>query len=218
MQPFDILLTVFAKAPVPGQVKTRLAGLVGEEAAAHLAHTFLVDTWAKVRGLEAVWPILATTGPLPPVPPYAGETPWLQGEGDLGERMERMLRKGLQLAPAAACLGADVPDLPPGALAAAVALLRGHDAVLCPAEDGGFYFIGLRRCPLRLLHGLPWSAADTFARTRARLVSCGLDVAVGPRWADVDRPEDLRALAGRLQADPAAAPATAALLAELTLD
>jgi glycosyltransferase A (GT-A) superfamily protein (DUF2064 family) len=86
------------------------------------------------------------------------------------------------------------------------------DAVIGPADDGGFYLLGLRTCPERLLAGLPWSAPDTFARTIERLRERGLRVEVLERWFDVDRPEDLDRLRALIQRGEIHAPSTARLL------
>src|SRR5690606_41919544 len=107
-----IPICVFAKPPVPGQVKTRLLPEVGAEGAARLARAFLEDTLAMVGEVPGVHAVLATTAPfsVPGVPP---ERVWLQGDGPLGARLERILRRGLDEAPAAVALGADSPGLPP---------------------------------------------------------------------------------------------------------
>jgi len=72
------------------------------------------------------------------------------------------------------------------------------DVVLGPAADGGYWSIGVRTPVPGLLDGIPWSAADTFAATRARAVGLGLQVAVLDAWTDVDRPEDLDVLAQQI--------------------
>jgi len=212
---------IFAKPPLPGQVKTRLAPAVGVRGAARLAEAFLVDTVELVRSRPWTLPALATTGALSatllrrirPLPLLS------QGDGDLGERMERVLRRLLRRSgprPAAMLLGADCPALLPEALDHARAALEGHDAVLGPAEDGGYYLIGLRRCPAGLLRGLPWSSSATLQATAERLERVGLTVALGPPAFDVDRPEDVVRLRELLGRDPGRAPATHAVLQALT--
>lgn len=185
---------VFSKAPRPGRVKTRLASAVGAEGAAELARAFLADTWAAVARLPWARPVAAVDG-RPAFDAWpAGCTVWPQGGGDLGRRMERVLRRALRDAPFAIALGSDSPGLPPRLLEAARGQLAACDAVLGPAEDGGFYLLGLRRCPRGLLRELPWSSADTFARTCERLRARGLTLAILPVWFDVDRPADLARL------------------------
>jgi rSAM/selenodomain-associated transferase 1 len=213
---------IFARPPRPGGAKTRLIPAVGEVGAATLAGAFFADTWEAVSALRWLRPVLATTelpGPGASLGPAGavwrqGEV-WLQGEGDLGARLERILTRALARGPWALALGADSPGLPLQRLEEARAALATHDAVLGPADDGGYYLLGLTRCPQGLLAGLPWSAPTTLAATRARLEERGLTVALLPPWLDVDVPEDLARLAGLLLRGEAHAPHTARVLASL---
>ncbi len=203
----EAVICVFAKPPVAGEVKTRLAATLGPERAAALARAFLDDTLEAVQSVPWAEAALATTAPFPaPVPTL------LQGPGDLGARIERVLRAALERAPAAIAIGADAPALPLRLLEAARSALAVADAVLGPAADGGFYLLALRRCPEGLLAGLPWSAADTCLRTAAQLRAAGLRTVLLEEWFDVDRPEDLERLRAALQAGEVVAPRTAALL------
>lgn len=205
-------LCVFAKPPRPGAVKTRLAAALGAEGAARLAGAFLADSWALAASRPWARPVLVTTEQDPTLVP--GAELWLQGPGDLGARLERVLSRALDRSEAAIAIGTDAPSLPADRLDAAhQALASGADAVLGPAEDGGYYLIGLRRCPPGLLRDLPWSARDTLEATRRRLEARGLRVTLLEPWFDVDRPADLERLRALLRGDRAAAPATAALLA-----
>jgi len=211
--PFEAYVCVFAKPPQPGQVKTRLAQTVGSAIAAQLAQAFLEDTWALVRELSWAHAVAALAdGPMP-IALEGGEV-WSQGEGDLGARIERVLRRALGAAPQAIAIGADTPGLPRTLLEQAHAALRSHDAVLGPAEDGGFYLLGLRSFPEGMLSGVPWSSAQTCERTLERLRAHGLSVARLPTWFDVDAHDDLVRLQGMLHAGELNAPRTyAALLA-----
>lgn len=202
------MICIFAKPPVAGRVKTRLAAALGPERAADFARAFLDDTIAAVQALPWAQAALASTEPVPCALPVI-----LQGEGDLGERIERVLRAALGLAPLALAIGADAPALPARLLEAARDALERADAVIGPADDGGFYLLGLRACPEGLLAGLPWSAPDTFARTAGRLRAHGLRLAVLEPWFDADRPEDLDRLRALLRSGKIVAPATARLLA-----
>jgi uncharacterized protein len=215
--PRDVHVCVFAKAPRPGAVKTRLAAAIGPDQAAELAAAFLADTWASVARLPWARPIAALDAASAPGLPAAnprGEI-WLQGRGDLGARIERVLRRALRELPFAIALGADTPGLPRGLLERARTELRRSDAVLGPARDGGFYLLGLRRCPPGLLRGLPWSRADTFEHTRDRLRERGLTVSLLPRWFDVDRPADLTRMRALLDAGEIRAANTARVLRRL---
>ncbi|MCX5745873.1 MAG: TIGR04283 family arsenosugar biosynthesis glycosyltransferase [Proteobacteria bacterium] len=200
---------IFAKPPVPGQVKTRLAPAVGTQGAAALARAFLVDTCAMVRALPWARPIVATTGAFDAALTAELALPaWPQGDGDLGARLERILRRALAEHPAALAIGADSPGLPSRLLDDARAALADVDAAIGPTDDGGFYVLALRRCPEGLLDELPWSRPDTFARTLDRLRARGLTVRVLAPWFDVDRPADLARLRDLLERGAIVAPAT----------
>jgi rSAM/selenodomain-associated transferase 1 len=190
------VLLVFARAPEPGRVKTRLAPLLGEAGAARL-HARLVEKTlrtARASGFESV--------DLYCSPGVDGDffrkmqkqfkvrlRP--QGRGNLGERMYRAFRRHS----CAVLIGTDCPAMRPADLrAAARALSEGADAVLAPAEDGGYPLIGLRRVSKRLFDGIAWGGPQVLAQTRRRLK------ALGWRWRelrtlwDVDRPEDVARL------------------------
>jgi hypothetical protein len=211
---------VFAKAPRPGRVKTRLAATIGDDPAAELAAAFLADTWASVVRLPWARPIAALDSAASPAL-LAGMRRvevWRQGPGDLGARIERVLRRALRGLPLAIALGADTPGLPRQLLERARAELRACDAVLGPARDGGFYLLGMRRCPPGILRDLPWSRFDTFVRTRERLLERGLTVSVLPRWFDVDRAADLARLRALLEAGEIRATRTARVLRRYAVD
>jgi hypothetical protein len=207
---------MFAKPPVAGAAKTRLAPVVGAAGAAVLARAFFADSWRALGEVQGIERVLATTA-LPPegleVGPQAEV--WLQGEGDLGERMERVLRGALSRAPLAIAVGADSPDLPMRLLEQAIAMSERHDVVLGPADDGGYFLIALRACPEGLLAGLPWSVAETRSRTIEQLERRGLSVGLTEPWFDVDVPADLERLERLLRSGAIAAPETARCLAAL---
>jgi rSAM/selenodomain-associated transferase 2/rSAM/selenodomain-associated transferase 1 len=207
----SITVCIFAKPPIAGQVKTRLA----EPArAAERARAFRVDTGAAVRAVSGADPVVATTGDLDPDLARELAVPaWLQGDGDLGARLERVLQRSLEGAPGAIAIGADTPGLPRELLDRARAALLTADAAIGPSEDGGFYLLALRRCPDGLLADLPWSRSDTFAATIARLHDRGLSTVVLEPWFDVDRPAELARLRTLLRAGAVVAPATRRALA-----
>src|SRR5258708_38692520 len=191
----DTCICVFLKPPLPGKVKTRLIPAVSAEGAAALAEAFFRDTWNCVESLNWAVPIVASTESLGlGVLPRPDIQVWLQGGGDLGARIERILRRALTQAPMAMALGADSPGIPPSFLEQAHEALRSADAVLGPCEDGGFYLLSVRDCPPGLLAGIPWSQSTTFACTLDRLRERGLKATVLDPWYDIDRPEDLERL------------------------
>jgi hypothetical protein len=187
-----VALCLFAKPPRPGRSKTRLAAALGETGAARLADAFVRDAWVKIAAIAWARPVLATTDARDPVWRALGCTDvWPQGAGDLGRRMERVLRRALESHPSAIAVGTDVPALPRSRFDCARDALASHDAVLGPSEDGGFYLIGLRRCPSGLLSGIAWSTGEARAQTIDRLHSAGLTVALLSCGFDVDRPADV---------------------------
>ena len=212
-----IPLLVFAKPPRPGAVKTRLTPDLGAEGAAALARAFFADAWATAGSIHWAEAILVTTEPDAPEWRSAGvQGAWQQGEGDLGARLTRALRRALATgAGAVLAIGTDSPGLPRELLEAARAALAESDAVLGPCSDGGFYLLGLRTCPENLLASLPWSSDETFDRTRERLLEHGLTVEVLPTWFDVDQPEDLAPLQRRLLRGELVAPTKARALTRL---
>jgi rSAM/selenodomain-associated transferase 1 len=210
---------VFAKPAVAGSVKTRLAATIGPVAAAELARAFLEDTWRTVSHLSWSVPVLATTDPFAHADidcPAAAR--WQQGQGSLGDRLERILRRALAKGGTVLALGADSPGLPACHLDAAYVALGDADAVIGPCFDGGFYLLGLRRCPPGLLDGVPWSTPDAFDATCARLRMHGFDAAVLEPWFDVDRAADLKLLEDLLARSRLFAPATAAAMRRLAED
>lgn len=210
-----LAVCVFAKPPQPGNAKTRLAAELGDELAAQFARAFLLDTWALVGSLEFADPVLATTDVAHPFwaeLPHAVIVP--QGDGDLGDRMERVLHRALETYPAALVIGSDVPGVPAAALRQARDALRFADAVIGPAEDGGFYLVGCRRPALSgLFRGVEWSTDRARKQTETCLRSLGLSVVQVAPWFDIDRAEDLRRLALLGDRLEEAAPHTARLLA-----
>jgi rSAM/selenodomain-associated transferase 1 len=116
-----------------------------------------------------------------------------QGTGDLGTRMARALAIAVADGTPALLIGSDCPALTAEYLrAAAAALVRANDAVIGPAEDGGYVLIGLARSPAaQLFEGLPWGSATVMQETRRRLTNLGWRwIELATLW-DVDRPEDL---------------------------
>ena len=211
-----IAVCVFVKPPRTGASKTRLVPAVGAEGAAVLARAFLEDTWRMISSLEWADPVLVVSEQDDGLSQMAADVPvWTQGSGDLGARLERGLRRALARGLPAIAVGADSPGLPRGHMEALRAGLITHEAVLGPAEDGGFYALGLRHCRRGLLRDLPWSQADTCDATARRLREAGLLLTMSEPWFDVDRPGDLARLAALLAAKAISAPATRATLAQI---
>jgi len=192
----SVVVIVFAKAPLPGRVKTRLAPLLGPQGAARLQARLIRRALAIARasGCGDVELCCAPhrrhefferCGRIPGVSLTA------QGGGDLGARMYRALARGLRTHGAAILIGSDCPALRPGDLRAAARALRdGVDAVFAPTEDGGYALVGASRVSKHLFGRVDWSTASVMRQTQGRLRSLGWRWRELRRVWDVDRPGD----------------------------
>ena len=210
-------ICVFAKPFAAGQVKTRLIPSLGAEGAAELAEAMFEDTRTIVRMVPWAQNIVACTAPLPESLASNNEEVWLQGDGNLGVRLERILRRALSCSDMAFAIGADSPGLALRVFEQARSRLQSNDAVLGPCTDGGFYLVGLRKCPPGLFDGIGWSQSDTLLQTVAKLQSSGFKTSVLETWFDVDRPDDLGRLCSLIASGQIAAPRTVEALNRLKI-
>jgi uncharacterized protein len=210
---------VFAKPPRPGACKTRLAATIGDRRASALAAAFLLDVWDVVRARPFARAVLAATELDHEAYGMPRDVVMVsQGEGDLGDRMARMLRLGLSETRFAIVVGADCPGIGARCFEDATRVLLSHDAYIAPTDDGGFYLLAVRTCPEGIFDGVPWSAPTTCRATIARMRAIGLSVFVGPPFTDVDDSASLAVLRQRLVSEygiAANAPRTHGLLAAL---
>jgi len=187
------MIIVFAKAPVLGQVKTRLVAQLGEWGAARLHERLTLAALRTARD--------AGCGPVELHGTarhsfFSGKASFrLQRGRDLGERMHRSFSASLRCHRAVVLIGADCPALRPADLRRAARLLAGAcDAVLAPAEDGGYALIALRKVSDVLFENISWGTPEVYSETLRRLSRLRY------RWRalrtvwDVDRPEDLQRL------------------------
>ena len=196
---------VFAKAPEPGKVKTRLIPALGEVGAAAL-HRRLVLHSLRVAQHAALGPIELWCGPDTRHAFFSecerdfGLSLHSQSEGDLGERMRSALEAALTRARRVILVGSDIPALSAQYLRDAARALDGtHEVVIGPAEDGGYVLIALAHCDPGLFRGIAWGGPGVVAETRRRIEAL--------RWRcfelrslwDVDRPEDLERLPKELR-------------------
>jgi rSAM/selenodomain-associated transferase 1 len=216
---------VMAKAPQPGFAKTRLCPPLQPEEAAELSAAFLRDITENIA-------LAARSAPIRGCVAYApgGAESWF--DGHLADGTGLVLADGSPPTPravqgfgrcllhaartmfaegfAAACLlNSDSPTLPTAFLveAAQALLTREGCIVLGPAEDGGYYLLGMQQPYPRLFADIVWSTGEVAAATRARAVSLGLDVVMLPTWYDVDDATSLDRLVAGAD-DGYAAPAT----------
>lgn len=191
-------LIIFTRYPEPGKTKTRLIPVLGVEGAATLQRQMTEHKLAEVKKLQAVSQLSVEVH-------FAGGNEqlmqdWLgssiiyqqQSEGDIGCRMGSAFQASFEAGMNRVVLiGTDCPDLNAQLLAQAFQSLEQHDLVLGPAEDGGYYLIGLRRLIPELFIGISWSTAEVLQQTQSIARNLSLSVAYLPLLSDVDRPEDL---------------------------
>jgi uncharacterized protein len=197
-------LFVFAKAPRPGHVKTRLAAGIGAAAACAFYERTLREVLGHLDGTDAWQTRLAVT------PDEAAEdsslwprpTPRVvQGPGDLGMRMGRLLARASPEGPVIV-VGSDIPELRAEHVAAAFETLTRHDLVLGPAGDGGYWLIGASvPLPESVLSGVRWSTEHALADTLHN--AAALSVALlADELEDVDDHESYRRFLERTGARP----------------
>jgi uncharacterized protein len=198
-------LVIFAKAPIPGQVKTRLSPPLTPDEAATLHGSFVLDTLERTKA--------AVTKLKLPIDRYLACAPSSthvffkileerqgvklidQVGANLGARMNQafttLFAQGYRQV---VLIGADVPTLPIDHVKQAIASLENHDLVLGPALDGGYYLIGLKRMAPGLFTDMPWSTDQVLRLTQEKAATIGLKASLIQPWRDVDTLPDLEAL------------------------
>ena len=194
----DERLIIFTRYPEPGRTKTRLIPALGADGAAEFHRRMTEQTLETGRRIESKRRIQLEIY-------YEGGDEllmrdWLgaqltfrhQGEGDLGEKIQRAFHQAFQAgARRALIIGTDCPDLTAAILIDACDALLSCDVVIGPASDGGYYLIGLSRLIPELFEGIEWGSAKVFEQTmwKVREVEARFELLV--QLSDVDRPEDL---------------------------
>ncbi|MBI4756805.1 MAG: TIGR04282 family arsenosugar biosynthesis glycosyltransferase [Betaproteobacteria bacterium] len=192
-------VAILARAPIPGQAKTRLIPALGAEGAANLQRWLLQRTVAMALVAD-VGPVTLWCAGDPRHPDFAlcrafgSVAVRHQPKGDLGARMLAALRQSHTPA-GALVIGTDCPAMTPAHLRLAARSLDDHDAVVFPAEDGGYVLIGLRTPAGEPFADIDWGTQRVMAQTRRRLDALGWRRAEPLTLWDVDRPEDLERLA-----------------------
>lgn len=196
-----VAIAIYAKAPQPGAVKTRLIPRLGAAGAASLQADLIARTVALAvtaqTGPVSLWCAPDTAHPLfNNLAERFGLALYRQCGDDLGARMADTFETLTRDMPVL-LVGTDCAVLQAGHLSACAADLRkGNDAVFLPVEDGGYVLVGLREPAPGLFADIAWSTADVMAQTRQRAKAHGLQISEGTILWDVDRPEDVdRALA-----------------------
>ena len=205
LTPDEAALVIFAKAPIPGEVKTRLCPPLTPDEAATLHGSFVLDMLERsktaVVRLKLPFDRYLACAPSSTLVFFKimeerqGVKLIDQVGDDVGARMshtfETMFARGYTRV---LIVGTDVPSLPLEHYRQALALLEANDLVLGPALDGGYYLIGLKRTIPDLFAGIPWSTERVLGMTQEKATTLGLKTALLPPWRDVDTIEDLQAL------------------------
>ena len=192
----DCAIAVFARAPVPGETKTRLIPSLGADGAAAL-HARLVEHTLATANAAGVGPVTLHCAPdcnhdfFRACAQKYGVTLISQAHGDLGARMHAVFvaRAGALL------VGTDCPSISIDHLRACATVLReGADAVFLPAEDGGYGLVGLARATPEIFSDMVWSTDTVMEETRDRLRRLNLVWREPAVIWDVDRPQDAERL------------------------
>ena len=201
---------VFAKNPVPNQVKTRLVPSISAEQAAALYTAFLTD-WCETLGKLAEVDLVITYTP----PDAQTDLQALIGDGaiyipqsgaGLGERLTSATQWAEKHGYTKILLvGSDSPTLPISYISQALTLLDSRDIVIGPSTDGGYYLIGFSAVNVAMtvpsvFEDIAWSTANVFRQTLARIRSLKTTVGLLPPWYDIDTAEDLAFLYAHISA------------------
>lgn len=193
------VLCVFTKAPLVGQVKTRLIPVLGAEKATDLYRSLLAAT-LKIACSSTISTVQLHCSPdtshaeLRTYSKTYGIPLKSQTGENLGEKMNHALQEGLRDFDYALVIGCDCPWLRTEDLNEACrGLEKGQDVVLGPAKDGGYYLIGLTSAQPGLFKNMKWGTSLVLQETRQRLKKGGLEWSELPEYQDVDVPEDLTA-------------------------
>ncbi|MEW6427880.1 MAG: TIGR04282 family arsenosugar biosynthesis glycosyltransferase [Thermodesulfobacteriota bacterium] len=199
MTPSTPKIILFTRYPVPGAAKTRLIPALGDHGAAALQKRMTERIAAELTKLpvhvaKEIW---FEGAALREMEAWLGSSHILrqQPQGELGARMREVMRQSFS---EGCCplifIGADCPTLLSEHLLIALGQLHRTDVVIGPANDGGYYLIGMRRHVPALFENIPWGGPQVLARTCEQAERLGLGVALLPIRNDIDRPEDLARL------------------------
>ena len=183
------VLLIFARAPVAGQVNTRLAPLLGERGAADLQRELIALRVQQFRDSGCELVLCCTPDTRHPVFQQHhindGISLFAQQGDDLGQRMQHAMTAFLQHYDKAVLIGTDAPATGVNEVAQALQHLDDCDVVLQGAEDGGYTLIAMRHPQPVCFHAIPWGSERVLRRTRANLVAAGI------RWQELETGWDI---------------------------
>ncbi len=196
-------VVIYAKAPIPGTVKTRLCPPLSSEEATALHTSFVMDAIERIKNISGTLKADRFVACDPDIDhpffkalrSHHGVQLVQQHGHDLGERMAETMRELLQRDYSSVVItGCDLPTLPAGEISQAFRHLDKVDCVLGPCPDGGYYLIGLRHpCP-EIFSGIPWGTSEVLELTKEKATALNLTLTLTASWSDIDTPRDLQAL------------------------
>ena len=186
-------LAIFARWPEPGKAKTRLIPRLGADGAAALYRNLLEMTVGEARASGLPFHLRVTGGDPERFVDWLGGDLDVrdQGDGDLGEKLARVPTPGMMI-------GSDCPGVKAALLREAADALSTREAVIGPADDGGYWLLGLREARPDLFTDMAWSTDAVFPETMRRLEAHGIAPHLLPELTDIDTGEDLDAWPGLL--------------------
>jgi rSAM/selenodomain-associated transferase 1 len=184
------VVLIFQKNEVLGKVKTRLAAGVGEEQALEIYQQLLAKTYLALRDVSVSITSYFSEF-IPENPIHSAENKLVQVGQDLGERMKNAFAENFESGMEKVVLiGTDCPSLEGIHLAQAFEALDQSDLVIGPAQDGGYYLIGMKRRADFLFEGITWSTELVLSQTLALAAEQGLQTSLLPVLEDIDTLED----------------------------
>jgi rSAM/selenodomain-associated transferase 1 len=196
-------LIIMAKAPLQGEVKTRLSEVLSHQKSAELSSCFFMDAMELAYCVQDC-DILLAFSPDDEVESFPIADMDIiecipQGRGNLGDRMERVFEKSFSSGYSKVILiGTDMPTLPFKNIQDAFTLLDEHTVVVGPSLDGGYYMLGMRSLIREIFEGIDWGTGEVLQQTTERLKKKGVQYKYLPTWYDVDTASDLNFLIAHL--------------------
>jgi len=194
------VVLVFAKRPVLGQVKTRLAKTMGAKASCFVYSELLSRTISEISKVDNIqpWIVVSKQDDIPWFERVLKPNDWkvsFQAEGDIGQRMLHSFERHLGANTSVILVGSDVADFSHRDIEVGFSLLRDDGvSVIGPSTDGGYWMIGLNTLLPNIFEGIPWSSSSVFKQTIKKIRKVGNEPRLLPIRTDIDEVEDLLTL------------------------
>ncbi|MFY0624681.1 MAG: TIGR04282 family arsenosugar biosynthesis glycosyltransferase [Reichenbachiella sp.] len=183
-------LILFIRNPELGKVKTRLAKTMGDEAALAIYKQLLIHTYQAIKNTKCDKKIYFSKKIETLEGWNSNYEAEIQIEGDLGEKMFQSIERQLSQYNKVCIIGSDCPELTTSIIDDAFSELDKKDVVIGPANDGGYYLLGLKKLIPSIFKNMHWSSESVFSETNHRLKEENITVGILPELIDVDTEED----------------------------